>query len=431
MFRYFIFTSVLFYTSYGSNWIYDSDFVYDIKSPHGIAITPNGKIWVGTHTLNDTIQMPSGSDAPFAPILIFNSDGTLFKKLITLSIDSKTDTLFKRCRGLSLDQDGNVLYVAFDELWKIDYQSYSAINKLIVIKDKSLTEAACDSIGNIYIAPVLSDIHGIYIYNEDFDSIGYIADTDTFISRSLLVSPDGSYLYRGRIYSQWPILESNGDNGIIRYYCKNSVNGEYEIVDTLVKSIWGECLDWDGNGILWVGSYWNAGDYDLKGWYALDPSQNFEIVDSLGQNYGYLDGSVPIPPGGTYYAPRGAAWSFNSDTMYTVDFDGHVIKKWFRSSTNDMTLKYLKNPLEYFLNQNYPNPFNPTTTIRYDIPKASQVTLTIYNMNGQVVERLVNKKQEPGFYSVNWDARNLSTGVYFYQIQAGDFQQVKKMILLK
>ena len=88
-------------------------------------------------------------------------------------------------------------------------------------------------------------------------------------------------------------------------------------------------------------------------------------------------------------------------------------------------------PNKFTLFSNYPNPFNPTTTIRYDIPKASQVTLTIYNMNGQVVERLVNKKQEPGFYSVNWDARNLSTGVYFYQIQAGDFQQVKKMILLK
>jgi len=88
-------------------------------------------------------------------------------------------------------------------------------------------------------------------------------------------------------------------------------------------------------------------------------------------------------------------------------------------------------PAEFKLMQNYPNPFNPTTTIRYDIPKVSQVTLTIYNMNGQVVEKLVNQKQEPGFYSVNWDAQNVSTGVYFYRIQAGDFQQVKKMLLIK
>ena len=86
---------------------------------------------------------------------------------------------------------------------------------------------------------------------------------------------------------------------------------------------------------------------------------------------------------------------------------------------------------EYKLSQNYPNPFNPTTTIRYDILKASNVTLTIYNMNGQVVDRLVNQKQEPGSYSVNWDARNISTGVYFYQIRAEGFQKVKKMLLIK
>jgi len=86
---------------------------------------------------------------------------------------------------------------------------------------------------------------------------------------------------------------------------------------------------------------------------------------------------------------------------------------------------------EYRLFQNFPNPFNPTTQIRYDVPKASQVTLTIYNMNGQVVERLVNQIQEPGFYSVQWDASQISSGVYFYQINSDGFQQVKKMLLIK
>jgi len=88
-------------------------------------------------------------------------------------------------------------------------------------------------------------------------------------------------------------------------------------------------------------------------------------------------------------------------------------------------------PKEFSLLQNYPNPFNPTTTFRYDIPKATNVTLTIYNMNGQVVERLVSQKQEPGFYSVNWDAGNVSTGVYFYQIRADGFSAVKKCLLIK
>lgn len=88
-------------------------------------------------------------------------------------------------------------------------------------------------------------------------------------------------------------------------------------------------------------------------------------------------------------------------------------------------------PQDYCLYSNYPNPFNPTTAISYDIPKVSQVTLTIFNMNGQIVDQLINQKQEPGFYSVQWDARNVSTGVYFYQIKADGFQQVKKMLLIK
>jgi hypothetical protein len=86
---------------------------------------------------------------------------------------------------------------------------------------------------------------------------------------------------------------------------------------------------------------------------------------------------------------------------------------------------------DFRLNQNYPNPFSPMTTIQYDIPKITHVILSIYNMNGQLVERLVNQKQEPRFYSVNWGARNVSTGVYFYQIRADDFHQVKKCLLIK
>ena len=88
-------------------------------------------------------------------------------------------------------------------------------------------------------------------------------------------------------------------------------------------------------------------------------------------------------------------------------------------------------PKEFCLSQNYPNPFNPTTTIKYELPKTSHVILSIYNLNGQIIEGLINKMQGPGFYSINWDARNISTGVYFYRIQADGFQQVKKILLIK
>ncbi len=94
-------------------------------------------------------------------------------------------------------------------------------------------------------------------------------------------------------------------------------------------------------------------------------------------------------------------------------------------------------PEVYALSDNYPNPFNPATTIKYQLPEAGLVTLEVYNMLGQVVRTLVNEHQRAGRYNVQWDANNdkgqsLSSGMYFYHVQAGqEFQSTKKMLLLK
>jgi len=88
-------------------------------------------------------------------------------------------------------------------------------------------------------------------------------------------------------------------------------------------------------------------------------------------------------------------------------------------------------PFEFYLEQNFPNPLNPSTTIKYSIPKSSQVTLKIFNTLGEELETLVNEDKPVGTYEVNWNAANLPSGVYFYRLQAGDFVETKKMILIK
>ena len=88
-------------------------------------------------------------------------------------------------------------------------------------------------------------------------------------------------------------------------------------------------------------------------------------------------------------------------------------------------------PKTYSLSQNYPNPFNPSTKIEYEIPKASFVHLTVYNVIGQQVAELVSNEQSPGKYSVTFDGANVTSGIYFYRIEAGSFVQTNKMILLK
>jgi hypothetical protein len=93
-------------------------------------------------------------------------------------------------------------------------------------------------------------------------------------------------------------------------------------------------------------------------------------------------------------------------------------------------------PKNFMLAQNYPNPFNPNTVIRYGLPNPGKVKLTIYNILGQKVITLVDQYQESGHQVVNWDGKDdqgnqLSSGIYFCRLQAGDFSETKKMVLLR
>jgi hypothetical protein len=104
------------------------------------------------------------------------------------------------------------------------------------------------------------------------------------------------------------------------------------------------------------------------------------------------------------------------------DFVGYV---------TDVKQDNSETPVSYNLSQNYPNPFNPSTVISYSIPNESNVSLKIYNLLGQEVKTLVDESKAPGTYKVNFNAGDLSSGIYFYSLHAGNFYQVKKMILIK
>jgi hypothetical protein len=88
-------------------------------------------------------------------------------------------------------------------------------------------------------------------------------------------------------------------------------------------------------------------------------------------------------------------------------------------------------PKTFNLSQNYPNPFNPVTKIEYAVPNDVKVTLKIYDVLGREVNVLVNEVKKAGYYSVEWNGSSLSSGIYFYQMKAGDFVAVKKMMMIK
>ena len=105
---------------------------------------------------------------------------------------------------------------------------------------------------------------------------------------------------------------------------------------------------------------------------------------------------------------------------------------------NDGQFEYTKTievdfgtPSKFELSQNYPNPFNPTTTIRFSLPAAGNVKLTLFDILGQEIKTLANEFKEAGVHTLNFDAQNLNSSIYLYRIEAGSFVQTRKMILVK
>ena len=99
--------------------------------------------------------------------------------------------------------------------------------------------------------------------------------------------------------------------------------------------------------------------------------------------------------------------------------------------TTGLAMADMEIPETFILEQNYPNPFNPSTQIRFGLPKSSKVFLEIYNAVGQNIITLINSEKTAGYYTINFDGSHLASGTYYYRLNADNFQQVRKMIIVK
>ena len=446
--------------SFGQVWQYDSDFAVGTQ-PHDVEVGTDGKIWVGYYGPADTVTVgdttlavnslrcynPDGSQAAFSPIWIF-TDGATFTD--TMDYDNASYS----CRGLGVDGDGNIVWSSSDgKVWVIDYQTGEGLKRITFDPPGSLSEAAFDDAGFMYLARVGGGQPSkIFL---DYEPYGVVADTVLGLQRSIVVSPDGNTVYFGKIYS--------GDNGVVVYTSDDGSgpDGTYSPTDTFgtfvgdldIKHVlWAQSLDMDPSGLLWVGTYWDVTKYDYTGWVAYDPTQNYAIVDTVGHNNHIPKVTntadwVKPPPGGTYYAPRNAAWSADGKTMYTADFDGGVVKKWTNANPKKVgdtpidpetvvSIEYdnlgrATIAVEFDLKQNYPNPFNPSTNIPFDLTKPLHVKLNIYDVNGRLVKTLVDDQLSAGHYEFKFDGTDLASGTYIYNMIVNGNSLTKRMLLIK
>jgi hypothetical protein len=187
----------------------------------------------------------------------------------------------------------------------------------------------------------------------------------------------------------------------------------------------------------------------------LNPRGSYEIAAEFGANDGeertqtlLVNGRMLVEPirlrdqpvqTGYVRIPAGSIVD-GEMTVAVERVDGpnaSVTQLWLKESGQGVSAEPVNPslPTSYVLEQNYPNPFNPATTIRFSIPEAGPVTLKVYTITGQEVTTLVNENREAGTYAIVFDTgregKNLSSGVYFYRLTAGNFTAAKKFVLLK
>jgi hypothetical protein len=121
---------------------------------------------------------------------------------------------------------------------------------------------------------------------------------------------------------------------------------------------------------------------------------------------------------------RGGALAYRTDAILIAD-----LALGARVPTSVSSLQSI--PIDFVLDQNYPNPFNPSTKITYGLPKEAQVSLEVYNVLGEKVGQLVDEVKTAGYYEVTFDGARLSSGIYLCRLTAGDYVQVKKMVLMR
>jgi len=410
----------------GSNW--DPKFFYDVDENHiyrthtidypnrslkGSANQGNAFTWQTLYeTSNDFLVCLDESQSG----TIYLADG----KEIFFSADyGSTFNLYKeldnRIVGIYKKPNSNKLYAATKyKIYEITNTTISVIKSLSIIDEQAFyplkvgnkwiydytaTDWIMNSSVDIYYREVLSEKmkQNGKKYFEVLEKFVYLGITDTVYERIDTTE--------GKVYRYEPD-------------CPNSEQFIEELVlevnDSTFASRFESCIEHPPTELV------SQQGYNLWGFY--------------GMNRNYLSSSL-LTSDYNLYSEVGLLYIKLSDDNYFRTF---ILKGMVKDGIvyGDTTLTNVGDennsiPTVYRLEQNYPNPFNPTTKIKWQSPSAGYQTLKIYDVLGNEVATLVNEYKNAGSYEVNFDASKVSSGIYFYQLQAGSFIETKKMLLLK
>jgi hypothetical protein len=255
------------------------------------------------------------------------------------------------------------------------------------------------------------------------------------VTRCLEVSPDGK-----------DVFVASQSGGAHHYHSADGVDGTYALVDTIFRTVMVDdttemitatnLVQWHPSGLLWFATFEDTKPTFM---YALDPDQDYIVVDSLKGIPWWGNTDKTDTTTANYAKPqylrcvRDAFISADGNEFYAADFYGYTIKKFkFTPGTSIQPGKDSKTVPEVFtLYHSYPNPFNPTTVIPFDLHKKALVQLRIYDSLGRTVGTFINEELNPGSHEYEFDASSLASGTYYFKLTVDTKVATGKMILIK
>lgn len=251
------------------------------------------------------------------------------------------------------------------------------------------------------------------------DSLQAAFENGDSIKAMLLAADIGHYIAD----SHMPLHITRNYNG--QYTGQSGVHSRYE--SNLIQRFENQII-YDGDSLQYID---NLPDY---------------IFEMLYENYLYVDSVLAADAAAKVFAGNTTSTAYyNKFWELAKNFTLRLFKNashrltcviytaWINSGGGINAIDESKNDmsLDFNLSQNFPNPFNPNTIIKYQVPATHHLTLKVFDLIGNEIEVLVDETQAAGHYQINWNAEKLSSGVYIYQLKAGEFTSSKKMILIK
>ena len=483
---------------FADDWVIESIYLdlglgrTDAGGIHGCEMAPDGNIWIVGYgsvlaTADDTLI--NGTDTTLVrPIWVLDGDGAhaSFSPIrFVTNADGSADTLDNSARGLSLDQNGNLVYSYYNELLRFNYMTGELMDRYFPAYDdagstSSLTEATVDDAGNIYVSWVGGAGRPVVKISPDMTSQSTVYSTGVNYNRSTTVSPSGDALYMGSTWGsggitalvantlgtafehgmQYGEVQHTWDVYDITYDTTIAGTDTTITADTVTTSttggvdIWAETLDWN-LGVLWAGEtdpgWYSSFDEGITSphpyageWIGFDTGNSGAIVDNLGvgQSVQATDDASALAATGVTCNPRAMAKSADGMTLYVADFSTSVIQKWTNANPVTLTIdddSQDDSPIVakgYALNQAYPNPFNPSTTISYEVGRTGNATLKVFNLRGELIRILKEGWHFNGRHQVSWDGKDNSgmqvpSGTYIYRLSSAEVSFSKRVTFMK